>query len=366
MSKNATWVAAVAVLAGAVVAQAEPAKPAKRTTPEPFQQDLVLVTLDAKLPRDAVPPGMAFDLGTGGCVAAGEPAAEVVAPRQKDVGAWHSPGGVLVRVGRAGVKIDFPSGQELMVDNRCRVHLRDGSATRTALYGVDLVLFDGSRLVIKPTSSDGRRPLRSVHVDNGVRGQVLWQSGRQTRNASSRRDGRPNTTGLVLHVLGDGRMLYSTKRRGPIVHCERVLCPVSQLADFPRERFVVLGRGLAESLQELPDRMPRSSEEYPAGPETAAFLGQNAMRMFALGVRRVPAGAVGEPVISLGRGFILSVVEGPDESLVIRMQAPRAKHPVVEWVIGRGRSTMLHLVRQDCDGDRTPRYFQRGVVLDHE
>ena len=48
---------------------------------------------------------------------------------RNEPGRWVSPGGILVRARKEGVKIDFPSGAELLVTPSARVCLRGGEQT---------------------------------------------------------------------------------------------------------------------------------------------------------------------------------------------------------------------------------------------
>lgn len=272
-------------------------------------------------------------------------------------------GGALVRVAPEGVKVDFPSGVELLVDRRCRVHVRGAGATLPALHGIDLVLADGTRVVSKPSGSAGREPLRTVGVEDANTKRMLWQSRRRVRTAAHRRDPSLPSSGLTYHVLGDGDVLYRCTERGPLVLCERIFCPAERRREFPERRYVVVGDALSESLTELPRRLPKKSTEYPDGPKAGQLLAKLAPRLFVRGAQRPPEGAVVGTVVPMFGDMRLELEERPKSVVMLKLTAPSAALPVAEWICGQ--SAMLQLVRQDANEPGRPRYFQRGVRVEY-
>ncbi|MCA8943241.1 MAG: hypothetical protein KDB80_11830 [Planctomycetes bacterium] len=300
----------------------------------------------------------AFGLGSGGLVDGQRAAASV----QRGVTSFTTDGGLLLRVSAAGLRVDFPTGSGLFVDARGRVHTKSGAATLPHLHGLDLVLADGARIGIKTASSDGRRPLRSIGVEQHGEHHMLWQSRRSVRNAALRRTRELPRSAVRYYVVGDGEVLYSAERRGPLVDCVRVLCPAEREAEFPPRRLVVIGEGLINSLRELPRRMPEKSIEYPDGPIVARRLASMADRLFPAGVLSQVAGASDRSVIELFGGMKFEAHEYPDRRIVLQLFAPRMSRPLVEWLCDH--NAQLHLVRQDGEKEGRGRYFQRGVPVE--
>lgn len=291
-------------------------------------------------------------LGNGGV---GQERARAMASER---GVWRSPGGVLVRARREGVKLDFPSGAELLVSPAARVHLRDGGRTLPCLGGLELWLADGAhvRAWRAPT---GRGPLQRVEVVvAGAGARTIFKAGHRVHEASWRRqNGR-----TVLLVVGRGDVLYSASPLGPLVVLERVLCPRAKDREYPRRRLVVVGDVLRDSLERLPAHVPRRMIQMPQAREAALTLAALAPRLFAKGILPRPAGAVGALVFPLGGDFRLMVRDDPRGPVTLGLMRGSSDVPAVEWVVGA--RTTLHLVRPDGGRHGGPRYFLKGLDLE--
>lgn len=275
-------------------------------------------------------------------------------------GVWRSPGGVLVRARREGVKLDFPSGAELLVSPSARVHLRDGAHTLPCLGGLELWLADGARIRAwrAPT---GRGPLQRVDVADTATAKparTIFKAGHRVREASWRRQsGR-----TVLLVVGRGDVLYSALPLGPLIVLERVLCPRAKHLEYPRRRLVVVGDVLQASLERLPAHVPRRMIQMPQAREAALTLAALAPRLFREGILPRPAGAVGALVFPLGGDFRLVVQDDPQGPVTLGLMRGTSDVPAVEWVLGA--RTTLHLVRPHGGRHGGPRYFLKGIDLE--
>ena len=294
-----------------------------------------------------------LQLGDGGSTAAG--------PRRPAGNGRHlTPGGVTVRVLDVGAKLEFPSGGELLIDPRGRVHLRDGGATLPYPNGLRLVLADGARVDLLPQQG-ADRAFREVAVEDRGERTVLWRSGR-VRNRDRQRDG---FGGQVLHALGDGTALFEVADVGPMLIFSRVLCSQELQAALPERRAVVVGDLLARSLIEVMS----AAEHHAAGDlrmqRTIAGLAALGPRVFAPGrVHARPVSAVGEPVVPLGNGLrlALSVPEGGGPT-VLALVGPGDAVPLCEWTTTN--LTRLHLIDRDAGAQGQPRYLMRGHALRH-
>ncbi len=291
-----------------------------------------------------------LELGSGGL---GKP---VLAKAKLQNGQTLTPGGVLVRAQAAGVKLDFPSRQDLLIDRSGRVHLRTGQATRSASLGVQLFLADGARIAVVP-SPGGTKPMRLVQVMDAKGSKVLWRNTRKARNAAARR----RFLGESYLVLGDGDVLYRFVQVGPILVLERALCPSKKTKRYPARQVVVMGNVLGASLEMLPKRVPKHSFDFPLAHRNALQLAAQAKYLFPFGVQRRPKGALGVQVIGLARGYSLQLEVRGKGPVVIGLFHSAQQVPLAEWTVTT--TTRLHLVKPDGGRDGRPRYFMRGIDL---
>jgi hypothetical protein len=298
--------------------------------------------------RDGRLPVAALELGDGGIAAAPSPSDE------DQRGRITTPGGVIVRAQREGVKLDFPSGAELLIAPDGAVHLRSGEHTATALHAVELWLADGARVRAVRGPQRGA-PFREVCVVDGEHGTAIWQEAFAVRYPVR----APRPTGDCFFVLGAGDVLYRGTVLGPLLGLERVLCPARKSTAAPAAFIAVVGDVLTASLERLPARMPAVSIEFPEAPQVAANLAQGAPLLFPAGRLARPAGVAGELVFPLAHGFRLVVEERPGADLWLCLCGAGTDIPVVEWEIG-ARTTM-HLVRPDGGASGGPRWFLRGI-----
>ncbi|MDP6930884.1 MAG: hypothetical protein QF412_14390 [Planctomycetota bacterium] len=276
---------------------------------------------------------------------------------RNEPGRWVSPGGILVRARKEGVKIDFPSGAELLVTPSARICLRGGEQTLPCLSGIQISFTDGSRLRAW-RSQNGQGPLSRVEADDHSNAQLIWSG--QKRSFSVARS--QQTTGESYLALGDGSALYRALPLGPLVMLERVLCSHDSQADYPEYRMVVCGDILADSLMKLERLVPRRMVQFPQAREIAMEMGRLAPILFRRGAILRPPGSVGELAFPLTDDFHLLVSELPEKGpLTIGLFRRNARAPLVEWIVGP--PTRLHLVRPDGGEDGGPRYFLRGIDL---
>lgn len=292
-------------------------------------------------------------LGDGGVAA--EPRRAAAAGE----GCFDTAGGVRVRTLAEGVKLDFASGGELLVDPRGRVHVRDGSRTLPNPAGLRIAMLDGSVVEIEPQHGSDR-PLREVRVqhDRGV--AVLWRAGRPT----SRRGRGGAFHGKTLHAFGDGRALYEVADVGLTVVLERVLCPVELRGSLPEHAVFVVGDCLARSLVEIVAIAEQRAAGDPRTQQIARALASGAPRLFAPGrVYARPAGALGDLVVPLDGGFRMRLDPGGRGHVSLAMLGQGDDVPLCEWTTTN--VTRLHLVQRESEDGAGPRYLMRGYELGH-
>jgi hypothetical protein len=281
-------------------------------------------------------------------------------PRSLPPGAGHyvTRGGVAVRAQREGVKLDFPSGAELLVAPDGAVHLRDGSHTAPTSRTLELHLADGARVRLVPGAR--RRPLDTVEVVEDGWSTELWRR----ELAMRQRQRAPRPGGACYFAVGRGDVLYRGATLGAVVALQRALCPRDREADYPGHRAVLAGDVLIESLQRLPAAVPPLAVQFPQAPAAAANLASAAPELFPAGAVTRPPGAVGDLIFPLAGDFRLAVEERTGEQLWLALYRGTAAVPVVEW--HSGARTVLHLLRPDGGENGGPRYFARGVDVTEE
>lgn len=273
-------------------------------------------------------------LGTGGI---GKP---LVARDKLRDGEGLTRGGVLVRAKDQGVKLDFPSGAELMVTNDARIWLKDGTATLAAFHGLTLVLADGERVVVTPSA--GRdQPLDHVVVGDDDRSLELWRSRVRVADAALSAKSR----GLVLYCLGDGSELWQPTLRGPVLVLDRVLASTERAAALPKRKILVLGDVLRESLTQLPARVPRKQLDFPEAFAMVRELDKGRAVLFPRGEIPRPEGATGELIFPLAAEFRLKMGKLETKPLLLTLVRGSTEIPYLEWSIGP--RTLLHMTKPD-------------------
>jgi hypothetical protein len=277
--------------------------------------------------------------------------------RTDGVGRFVTRGGVLVRALAEGVKLDFPSGGEVLVDPRGIAHLRDGSRTLPHPSGLRLVLLDGSQVDILVQNGSGR-PLREVRVEDGREGALLWRAGRAVRRV----DRGGAFVGRTLHAFGDGRSLYELADVGTAIVYEQLLGPKDSVTALPSSGAVLLGDVLGRSLQEI----AQVAQQRAAGDPNTQALAQNLARMAPrlFGRPHVrPDGAHGELEIPLDGGLRLSLRVPAAEPMILALHAAGDPVALCEWTTTN--VTRLHLIQRGAGVDGGPRYLMRGHALNH-
>ncbi|MBM3974816.1 MAG: hypothetical protein FJ301_12020 [Planctomycetes bacterium] len=299
---------------------------------------------DAPLPEVVVASGVdgpaLGDLGLGVGGVAGEGAlrwdgADVV-----------TAGGVRVACRTAGVKLDFPSGRELLLAPDGHLHLRSGESGGPFVGGCELRLADGCfvRVALSP-GAEVR--VRDVVVGDATRRLQPWRRG--SPNAEVVREA--GFCGARLLCLGDGGDVYRAIALGPLVTLDRVLVPSERAAATPTERLVVLADPIVESLHV----MQRQHREAKAEVREA---------MRAIGALAQQADAILPPGAALQRaerdrlrwllrgGFAIEYeATGP---LAPRLQlfAGDSPLPMVEWTLRADSAAFLTNPVDDLSGKR--------------
>ncbi len=298
-------------------------------------------------------PFAALQLGDGGVSPDPGP------PGAPGPGAFRTRGGVLVRAKVEGVKFDFPSGGELLIDSHARVFERGGRATPPDSNGVQIWLADGAVVQVYAESGGGRE-LRWVQVCDGDQSRVLWTAGRpMSRNARSR-----SFFGRTYVALGDGRVLYEITQLGPLIVALRGLCPESIEKEYPERALIVAGDVLGQSLIELPAVAMQRAASEPRVQTKARVLAGLAPQMFEPGsIKFRPPGAVGRLEIPLGNGMHLDVDVREGGDTVLALKGAGDDTSLCEWHV-LSNTTLLHLVERRKP-DEDPYFAMQGYDLRH-
>jgi hypothetical protein len=295
-------------------------------------------------------------LGDGGV---GEESRAGRAPLVAQPGDVLTPGGIRLRARAEGVKLDFPSGAEVLVTPSLRLCLRSGEQTLPALGRLDLSFADGTRLELEGDGG-GRRPLRRATLVQGALRHVFWPA-RQAATVEAGHARAAARTPAYL-VLGDGRCVYRAVPLGPVLGLRAILHPRDGV-EHPRSRVVVAGDVLASSLRRLPAHVPREPVQFPQAPEAAQRLAGLAGELFAKGRIERPVHAKGPLVLPLPHEWQLRAARGLTSGfLTLGLYRADSTVPVVEWTVSPTRSE-LHLVRPFGGEHGGPRYFLRGIDL---
>lgn len=273
-----------------------------------------------------------------------------------DPGAWTSPGGALIQVAEAGIRITYPGGGELMFTPTGFFHLRDGSQAGPFERGFELVFADRSTLRVE-RSQFGRHPLGEVSVSIGRTLHRLWQRGELDREARRWRD----YSGTRLMALGDGTALFAAASRGPVLVLERQLCAEDQRERLPETQIVLHGDPLRESLARLSFRYASPRGDFPQLDQLARGLTNAATAIFPPGHHELSVSGTQPLRIQLGN-FELAVGAVGTAPMRLGLRAdPASEFPLVEWTLSRRHK--LEVLRPNAVDKPGRRYYDRGLEV---
>jgi hypothetical protein len=323
---------------------------------EPAAAAPPLLLVSGQLDAAGALPWPALGLGDGGVRASKHgPLAHVLG-----AGEVRSPGGILLRAKPQGIRLDFPSGAQVMITPSLRVCLRGGEQTLPVLGRLVLAFADGSTLEVEG-NGDPRQPIRRATLVQKNSRAVFWPAAQgNVIEAGHRAAVRPVANPLL--VLGDGRAIYRAVPLGPLLGLRAILRPRDD-ARFPAARFVLAGDVLAASLRRLPAHVPPHPVQFPQAPEAAQRLADMAGVLFARGDIARAAHGKGPLVLALPQEWRLHVELGAARGFfTLGLARADATIPAVEWTVTPTR-TELHLVRPAGSVNGSPRYFLRGLDL---
>ncbi|MGE0143480.1 MAG: hypothetical protein AB7I19_07005 [Planctomycetota bacterium] len=276
-------------------------------------------------------------------------------PAPPQAGHYRSAGGALVRVQGEGLKVDLPSGGDLIVDPDGVIVLRDGSHTVGHRGGVLLLLADGTTIEITPHGGRGE-PFRVVEIEDRSGRHTLWRRGQPPALALAARRARMAT----FAVLGDGRTLYRLGQVGPLLAFELALCPKANAGEVPREALVVLGDLLVTTLMELGQRVRQQFASEPQFVQKIIELADAGPLIFGREEPYLrPAKASGDLWIELRGDFRLAVELRDGGNIALDLWVAGRDTPEAEWILGS--TSYLHTFRRERDGRL--RYAMAGLNL---
>jgi hypothetical protein len=303
--------------------------------------ELVFVAAEDPVPLSA------FGLGEGG-VRLPEADAKLLTSE----GEARTPGGVLVAVLDAGVKVTFASGRELLFAPDGFLHLRDEAMAGPFVAGIELHFGDGAVLGVHRSTSR-REPITEVVVSARDRVRRIWRRGKAVdeyvRAASA--------PGQRLLCCGQGDELFSALGLMPLVVLERVLCPRQREAAVPMMRVAVLSAPLIQSLQALPREVLR-----PVGQQQEAL--RLALRVAQMGTRVFDAASPPprvdrkQPRYALAGGYEVQVTLDGTAAPKLQLFTGRGRNPFVEWSLGFASEARL----LGATADDSPETAARGRV----
>lgn len=303
------------------------------------------------LAADADPvPLRAFGLGSGGLDEQSRPGAL----RWAEAGCT-TPGGIGVQCRPAGVKLEFPSGRELLVAPDGFVHVRGGGAAGPFAAGLELRLGDGSAVRVLLSQAQRRR-LRSVVVVHGDRALQPWRRGRPAREIA--RVGFWG--GLRLCCCGDGGDLYRAVAIGPLITLDRVLVPDGREDRTPPERLVVLTRPMLRALAQVPRHHRTPDPALRAAVTAVSATAQHGGRIFPAGasLRRAERDDLRW---ALRAGYELQLALDGPRAPRLSLYAGRSARPMVEWALAMNSAVFLNNPGADQPG--APRWRGNGVAM---
>lgn len=258
-----------------------------------------------------------------------------------------------VRAQQEGVKLDFPSGAELLVSASGFVHLRDGEQCGP-FHRLELRATDETSVRIQVGMRRGD-PLARVEIHDRESAQVVWPQNPAGAVEAAHRDFH----GTTLLLLGDGAALYRPIPFGPMLILDRALCHKDLTRNFPERRVVIAGDLLAASLEDLPKAQERVGGKHPSLLLATRQLAELSEALFAPGYLIRPPGTVGALVLPLGGGYGL-IPRLRDAQLVIGLCAQGQEVPLVEWITAARSELYLLRPGEGPDGGRP---FGRPVDL---
>jgi hypothetical protein len=333
MGRSTAWVW-FPLFSGALLAQGKVAADAALPGPALPVAEFAVASLDPDL-RPAE-----FGLGDGG-VRAGrrEPM------RWRDDGCI-TPGGVRVQCQAVGVKLTFPSGRELLVAPDGHVHLRSGEVGGPFPTGLELLLADGTSVRVALAPSSAQR-LRDVHVGDREQRLQIWRRGEP---AAERVDG-VGWAGLRMMCLGDGGDVYRVVALGPLLVLDRVLVAAERAETTPRERLVLLGTPLVQSLTVMQRQHREPKAVLRRAVAAVATIAEHGDQLFAPG-RTLPRAEQRRLRWLLRAGFELELELSGPMAPRLQLWAPDALLPMVEWTLRADAAAFLTNPDDDQPGQR--------------
>lgn len=351
-----TALAIAAAIAAAIASSTLPAQdpgrdPAGRSRPDPAALRRLLPQSNIVLADATDPvPLRAFGLGDGGL----KNARVTGALRWAD-GGCVTPAGIRIECLRAGVKLTFPTGRELLFAPDGALHLRDGTAGGPFPTGVELRLGDGTSVRVKLSQAQRIR-VRDVVVQHGRRALRPYRKGKLVREIA-----RPGFWGGPrVCCCGDGGELYRAIALGPLVTLDRVLVPQDRLEDAPSERLVVLTRPLLDALSELTRRHRTPEPDVKRAVAAVNATVQRGQQIFPSGKKLRRAEHDNLRWLLRG-GFELELALDGPRAPRLSLFAGRSIRPMVEWSLGINSAVFLNNPRSDQPG--ASRWRGNGVAL---
>jgi hypothetical protein len=255
-------------------------------------------------------------------------------------------GGVQIRCRSEGVRLQFPSGRELLVAPDGHLHLRQGEVGGPFPGGLELRLADDTvvRIVLVPSN---RERLRDVVVFDQRHALQPWRRG-QPALELPRPGGWP---GVHVACCGDGGELYRVIALGPLVVLDRLLVPAERGTAAPTERLVVLTAPLRQSLAHLPRQHREPDAPVRRAVAAVAAVAQRSEAIFPEGAALQRAERDRLRWLLRG-GFELQLdLEG---TMAPRLQlfAGASPVPMVEWTLRADAALFLTNPREDQLGKR--------------
>jgi hypothetical protein len=283
-------------------------------------------------------------------------------------------GGVRVVCRGVGVKLEFPSGREVLIAPDGFVHLRSGERAGPFATGIELLLADGEsvRIALQP-SADKR--LRDVIVGGRDRWLQPWRRGGPAAEVA--RHG--GWAGVRFVCAGDGGDLYRVIALGPLLVLERALVAADRVDAAPEQRLVVLANPLVESLHVM-KRQHRETDALVRRALTAvASVADRADVLFPVGRALARAERDRLRWLLVG-GFELELELAGRMAPRLQLYAGGSPLPMVEWTLRADAAAFMANPRTDQaekpwhgNGTRLPRVvphlqareelFERGHAL---
>lgn len=267
-----------------------------------------------------------------------------------------TPGGIRIQVKSAGLKIDFPSGNELLLAPDGILHLRSGERAGPYGDGIELRLGDDTAVRVRLSQAQRAR-VRDVVVVHGDRALQPWRRGRKVNEIV--RTGFWG--GARICCCGGGTELYRAIAIGPLVTLERVLVPGSRVDHTPEQRLVVLTAPMHKSLAMIPrqSRGPNPELRHAVRAVSATSRRSDAIFPSGAGLHRAETDALRWV---LRGGYELKLALDGPRAPRLSLFAGRSLRPMVGWVLGVHSSAFLNNPGADQPGAN--RWSGNGVRMD--